>query len=214
MFSNRIQAGQLLAKKLTHFQNARDTLVMAIPNGGVMTGFVVAKALNLPLEVEFIKRMVHPDDATQTIGAVSQYGRSIRPDCGITESYLEVEVARIRKILEEQHNRFMKGREVLEVRGKTIILVDDGIATGQTMRQAIQLIKSKKPEKVIVATPLAPLSAKEELKKQVDEFICLESPDPFEGIKAYYRQFHPVKDITIIRLLKGDTDEIQSHENQ
>jgi len=202
MFSNRIQAGQLLATHLAHYKNDPNALVLAIPRGGVMTGFVVAQKLELPLEIELIKKVGHPNNAEIAIGAVSQHGSVIAPNPGVTASYLEIEIQRIKELLQEQHQMYLGPGKVLSVKGKVIILVDDGIATGHTMELAIQMVKSKLPKRIVVATPVAPATVIAQLSKEVDEVICLESPDPFIAVGASYKHFHPVKDFTVIRLLK------------
>ncbi|MFT6167724.1 MAG: putative phosphoribosyltransferase [Vicingaceae bacterium] len=202
MFANRLQAGELLAKKLFLFKNDRKTIVVAIPNGGVLTAYPIVKALNLPLELQLVKKIPHPDDAKITIGAISLTDTFFNEDCGVTASYFESEANTYKELLVEKYNQFIGRKAVLNLSGKTVILVDDGMQTGSTVELAIQLIKKQHPSKIILAVPISPQKVIDKLKDRVDEVFCLKYFLPEEALSEHYKDFNAVGDSSVVRLLK------------
>lgn len=202
MFENRLQAGQKLADALEHYHGDPSALVLAIPRGGVMTGYVVSKHLEIPLEVELIKKIAHPDNKDFSIGAVSLESGMFSDQSDISTEYLHDEKKKALKELKKRHKLYFGDREIIHLLGKKVILVDDGIATGNTINMAIRLIKTKKPLKIILATPVAPIEVIDNLANMVDEIVCLEKPSKFNAVGEYYRQFHTVNDKTVVRLLQ------------
>jgi predicted phosphoribosyltransferase len=202
MFSNRIEAGELLAKKLILFKNDVKAIVVAVPNGGVMTAYPIVKALNLPLELQLIKKIPHPDQSDLMIGAISLSGTIFNKNCGITEAYFENEARTCEQLLYKKHDQFIGRRAVCKLSQKTVILVDDGIQSGSTIRLAVRLIKKQNPARIILAIPIAPREVIDQLKSSVDEVICLKYSLTADLLKEHYRQFHTVRDSAVIRLLR------------
>jgi len=202
MFQNRLEAGQLLAKKLSFFKKNRKAIVVAIPNGGIMTAYSIAKELELSLEIESVKKIRHPDNFNQVIGAVSTYGIEFDKNSGVTSAFFENDAATYTDLLLSKHDLFLGNRAVHSLTNRTVILVDDGIETGNTLSLAIRLIKTKNPSKIILAVPIAPKAVLDQFKTKVDEVICLQYMLANESLKDHYQQFKKVKDKTVIRLLR------------
>ena len=150
ILTDRIEAGLLLADKLKKYQNS-NTIVLAIPRGGVPIGNVIAKSLHLPLDLILSKKIPHPFNKEFAIGGVSWDETIVDEQSGVPEDYIEKEIVRSRQLLHEKYERYMGNREPLEVMGKNVIVVDDGIATGNTLLACINMLKKKNPLKIIVA---------------------------------------------------------------
>lgn len=202
MFANRLKAGELLAEKLTFFKNDSKAVVVAIPNGGIMTAYPIAQALHLPLELQLVKKIPHPDNPNIIIGAISLHGTIFNENCGVTAAYFENEARAYEGLLNEKYDQFIGRRAVLNLHQKTVILIDDGIQSGSTVRLALHLIKKQKPSRIILAIPIAPKNVMQELQKMVDEVICLKYSLTSELLKEHYNHFHTVRDSAVIRLLK------------
>jgi predicted phosphoribosyltransferase len=202
MFANRLKAGESLAKKLDLFKKDPKAIVVAIPNGGILTAYPIAKTLQLPLEIELIQRVRHPLHLNRTIGAVSIYGSEWDKNSGASAAVFEKEAQSYKELLLAKHHLFLGCRAVLSLQHKTVILVDDGIQTGNTISLAIHLIKKKNPGRIILAIPIAPRKVIDRLRVDVDEIICLKYMLKDELLKTHYSQFKTVKDTTVIRLLR------------
>ena len=178
IFKDRIDAGNRLAKKLLRFKN-EEVVVLAIPMGGLPLGAIIARTLNAPLDVALSKKIGHPYNKEYAIGAVSLENVVLTDAIGVTKSYVEEEIARIRKKLRKSYNLFYQNKSPKNITEKTIIIVDDGIATGNTVFATAELVRQKNPKKVIVSIPVAPKSTIQKLKTNpnVDEVICLEVPE-------------------------------------
>jgi putative phosphoribosyl transferase len=200
ILKDRIEAGLLLAEKLKKYQNS-NTIVLAIPRGGVPVGNVIAKILHLPLDIVLSKKIPHPFNKEFAIGAVSLDATLVEEQSGVPEDYINKEVVRIRKILQEKHELYMGHREPLEVTGKNLIIVDDGIATGNTLLASIAMLRKKNPLKIIVAVPVVPDEVVDIFKQSTDEFVYLMAPKYFRGVGAFYEEFTQVQDDEVIRLL-------------
>ena len=195
MFRNRIEAGYLLAGELLKYKG-NPVVVMAIPRGGLPLGAIVADALQAPLEVALTKKIGHPFNREYAIGAVSRNQVVLSKPEGISQSYIDSETIRLRKKLEERHRLFHRKKSPVALKGKQVIIIDDGVATGNTLRVTIALISVEEPDKIIVAIPVAPPEAEERLSDlpEVDEVICLERPRNFRAVGQFYEDFAAVSD--------------------
>lgn len=183
-------AGELLKYK------GEPLVVMAIPRGGLPLGAIVADALQAPLEVALTKKIGHPFNREYAIGAVSRNQVVLSKPEGISQSYIASETIRLRKKLEERHRLFHRKKNPVPLKGKQVIIIDDGIATGNTLRVTIALISAESPDKIIVAIPVAPPEAVERLRDmaEVAEVICLNTPRNFRAVGQFYEDFAAVSD--------------------
>ena len=200
MFQNRIEAGLLLAAKLRKYKNDPG-IVLAVPRGGVPVAYAVAKELGFPIEVILTKKIGHPVNKEYAIGAASLTDYFIIPHENISEEYIQQEVERIRIRLKEMYKRFMGDREPENLQGKTVIVIDDGIATGNTLMGTVNVLRKSKPGKIIIAVPVASKSAVTKLSSEVDEVIALLIPKEFYGVGAFYEDFEQVSDEEVMLYL-------------
>ena len=205
MFKDRTEAGQELAKKLEQYRS-KDSVVLALPRGGVVVGYEVAKQLKLPLDIITTRKIGHPSSSEYAIGAVDESGMNIlneKETIALNKQWLQEEITKQREEAKRRSILYRKGKKPFDLAGKVVIIVDDGIATGFTMRLAVRVAKKQQPKKVIVAVPVAPPESIHELKEEgADEVIVLEKPEEFMGaVGAHYRAFEQVSDEEVIRLL-------------
>lgn len=205
MFKDRTEAGRILAKKLEAYRG-KNGLVLALPRGGVVLGNEVARALSMPLDVIATRKIGHPSNPEYAIGAVDESGVTVLNEleiASVDKDWLRDEIERQRAEAARRSALYRKQGESLAVGDKTVIIVDDGIATGFTMQLAVKVIKNKHPKKIIVAVPVAPRESVRRLKEEgADEIILLEPPEEFMGaVGAHYRQFEQVNDEEVISLL-------------
>ncbi len=202
-FKNRTSAGILLAKKLRRFKN-KDVVVLAIPRGGLPLGAAVARVLEAPLDVALSKKIGHPYNKEYAIGAISLDSRILSTPIEASEEYIEEETKRIRKVLGHRRDQYYKNSQPQDLKDKVVIIVDDGIATGNTMLATIELVHKMKPLIIIVAIPVAPCSAVEKLKISpfVDEVVCLLTPNNFRAVGQFFDEFSTVTDEEAIRILE------------
>lgn len=205
-FKNRVDAGRQLAEKLADLK-LRGAVIYALPRGGVVVASEIAKALHLPLDLIITRKIGHPNQAEYAIGAVSENGQTIineQATSKVDKKYLEDEIKA--QILEAKRRRkvYLGEKKALPCRNKTAILVDDGIATGLTMKAAIRELKLHyKPEKIIVAVPVIPAETAREFESEGVEVVAVYIPDYFKGaIGSYYGEFNPVSDEEVIRLVR------------
>ena len=177
-------------------------LVLAIPRGGVPVAYAVARELGLPIELILTKKIGHPTNKEYAIGAASLTDYFTIPHENVTEEYIQTEVARIRTRLKEMYKIFMGDQEPVDLEGKTVIIIDDGIATGNTLLGTIQLLRKSKPGKIMIAVPVASSSAIKMLAKEVDEIVVVYVPDQFYGVVAFYEDFEQVTDEEVIYYLE------------
>mgnify|MGYP001598460203 CR=1 FL=1 len=193
MFRDRIEAGLLLAAKLKKYKN--DTgIILAVPRGGVPVAYAVARELGFPIEVILTKKIGHPMNKEYAIGAASLTDYFIVPDNDVSQEYIEQELKRVRKRLKEMYIRFMGDKEPESLKGKTVIVIDDGIATGNTLMGTINVLRKSNPGKIVIGVPVASRSAVEKLSKEVDEVIAVLIPEEFYGVGAFYEDFNEVSD--------------------
>jgi len=204
MFYDRQEAGKKLAEALKKYQNNKEAIILVIPRGGVLVAKEVAKILNLPLDLIIIRKLPMPDEPEAGIGAISETNEIIwqpqakfYPD-EIVEEILEEQQKEVKKRIQV----LRKGKPLPDLTGKTIILIDDGLAMGSTMEAAIKTVYKKAAKKVIVAVPVAGEETVEKIKKLVDEVICLLLPTPFYAVAQAYKNWYDVSDQEVIRVLK------------
>lgn len=202
LFYDRIDAANRLAVLLRRFRSD-DGVVLAIPRGGVPLGRVIADDLNWPLDVILTKKIGHPENPEYAIGAVSLESVVVDPrHSGIPSSYIQEQTEKIRQELKRRQFLFSGKSTLPKVTGKTVILVDDGIATGHTMLASIQLIRNLEPARIVVAVPVSAPEALRKIEDTADECICLLVPDDFFGVGQYYENFEQVDDEEVKRLLR------------
>lgn len=208
LFKDQVSAGRLLAKELVKYKSQDAAIVLAIPRGGVATGYGLAKKLNLPLDVIVSRKIGAPDNPELAIGAVGEtegslwLNKHLVSQLGVSRDYIDSE-AKIQKLEIKRRERvYRKGKKPLNLKNKVVILVDDGIATGATMIAAIREIRNNQPEKVVVAIPVAPPDTVEELKKEADEVIALQTPRLFFAVSQWYQNFKQYSDEEVIKLMQ------------
>jgi len=206
MFTDREDAGNRLAQELGKYRGAKNALILAIPRGGVAIGSALAKALDLPLDVILTKKIGHPADPEYAIGVVNLSSESIDEAAvklhGVPRSYLDGEIRRIRRLLMERYRVYRGGGAPPSLRGKTVIIADDGIATGNTMMAAVRTARKEDAARIVVAAPVGSPAAARRLREMADEVVCLEEPDDFAAIGPCYERFDQVGDDEAIRLLR------------
>ena len=200
ILKDRIEAGLLLSEKLKKYQNS-NTIVLAVPRGGVPVGYVIAKNLHLPLDIVLSKKIGHPNNKEFAIGAVSSDSMILDEHPNIPRKYIDSEIIRLRQLMKHKYELYMGNRKPLDVKGKNIILVDDGIATGNTLLASINMLRKKNPAKIIVATPVIPYENVPVFEKNTDEFVYLIASKYFRGVGGFYEEFNQVEDAEVIELL-------------
>ena len=203
MFKDRIDAGLQLAKKLNSYKDKKHVVVLAIPRGGLPLGAIVSKSLNAKLDVALSKKIGHPFNKEFAIGAVSLNNIIMDDNTEISIGYIEKETKRLREKLQKRHNQYFKNRSPLNLKDKIVIIIDDGIATGNTIRVTAQLIYEQKPEKIVIAIPVAPKLTVQKLRatSYIDEVVCLETPFNFQAVGQFYMNFDQVSDGEAIKIL-------------
>jgi putative phosphoribosyl transferase len=207
IFKNRTDAGQFLAEKLTEYANRQDVVVLALPRGGVPVAYEVAKRLNAPLDVFVVRKLGVPGHEELAMGAIASGSvRVLNPD---VLSQLLIHEAIIDQITEfelielKRRERLYRGnRPPLEVKGKTVIIVDDGLATGSTMRAAVKALRQKQPRKTVVAVPVGARETCDSFKTEVDTMaVCAITPEPFQAVGLWYQDFSQTTDEEVRALL-------------
>lgn len=200
MLKDRIEAGLLLSEKLKKYQSS-NSVVLAVPRGGVPVAAIIAKSLHLPLDIVLSKKIGHPYNKEFAIGAVSMDSMVIDEHPDVSKAYIETEIARLRKLMQEKYEIYMGNRTPLEIKGKNVIIVDDGIATGNTLLVSINMLRKRNPAKIIVAVPVIPFDTVPIFKKNTDEFVYLIASKYFMGVGGFYEDFNQVEDAEVIQLL-------------
>jgi putative phosphoribosyl transferase len=206
-FRDRTEAGKLLASKLSGYANRKDVLVLALPRGGVPVALEVAKELNAPLDIFVVRKLGVPGHEELAMGAIAPGGVCVL-DSGIVQrshvstSHIETIIAKERAELERREKAYRGDAPTADVLGKTIILVDDGLATGSTMRAAVAAIKRGQPAKIVIAVPTAPPSSVNELRTEVDDVVAYITPRLFFGVGEWYKKFNQVSDDEVRALLQ------------
>lgn len=200
-FRNRIEAAGRLLPYLEKYRKD-DGVIMAIPRGSVPMAFHIARHLHFPLDILMAKKIGFPGNSEFAVGSVSLGGRVLDPRLDVDPDYINLETARIRKALSDQYALFSGGQQSVSLKGKTVILVDDGIATGYTLLEAVQTVRSQNPRKIVIAVPVAPLRAVDFFRSRVDEIICLHQPSDFHAVGQFYEDFPQVSDEEVVHLMQ------------
>ena len=200
VFFNRVEAGKALIEKLIAYKG-KPAVVLAVPRGGVETGWAVAKGLELPLDIVLCKKIGHPDNKEFAIGSVNQYGALVREQIDVSPTYVDKEIASIQKLLKKRYSRYIGGNEPIDLKGKTAIIVDDGVATGSTLESSIDAVEIMKPKRIIAAVPVGPPFTIRRLSSKVYEMICLHSPEEFYAVGQFYNRFPQVSTEEVRRIM-------------
>jgi putative phosphoribosyl transferase len=205
-FADRSDGGRLLAERLVRYASRPDVVVLGLPRGGMPVAAEVASALGAPLDVFLVRKLGVPGHEELAMGAIASGGVRVLNDdvvraARISEPELERVAARELETLEAREIAYRGGRPPVEVRDRTAILVDDGLATGATMRAAIGALRDRGAARIVVAVPTAPRETCEALAREVDEVVCATTPEPFTAVGLWYRDFSPVSDDEVRRLL-------------
>ncbi|HEY9761820.1 MAG TPA: phosphoribosyltransferase [Trichocoleus sp.] len=203
---NREDAGHQLAQALLNYNRQPQTIVVALPRGGVPVAAKIADALQLPLDVCLVRKLGVPGQPELAMGAIAAHGvRVLNQDVisrmGISEQAIEQVALTETEELQRRDRTYRHNRPPLNVEGQTVILVDDGVATGSTLRAAIAILRQQQPHRMIVAVPIAPPVTIAELEQEVDKVVCLIQPDPLYSISLWYRNFDQTSDETVCQLL-------------
>lgn len=193
-FADRHEAGQELAQELSDYTDREEVVVLGLPRGGVPVAFEVAKALRVPLDVFVVRKLGAPGNPELAMGAIASGGvrvmnAGVVNRLGVSNEAIERVTEQEREKLNEREEIYRGARPGVDLAGKTVILIDDGLATGATMRAAVSALREHKPEKVVLAVPTAPAETCAEFEKLVDENVCLTTPRPFFGVGGAYRDF-------------------------
>ena len=206
-FADRADAGRRLAAQLAHLKE-RQPVILALPRGGVAVGFEIAQALDAPLDVVLVRKIGVPWQPELALGAVTDGAKpeifidhDLATVLDIPENYVQEETARQLEEIERRRKTYRANGPTVRTVGRTAIVVDDGIATGATMRVALRAARHRKPERLVLAVPIASPETIEEFRKEADEVVCLEMPPALGAIGLYYRDFHQMSDAEVTDLL-------------
>jgi predicted phosphoribosyltransferase len=205
-FNDRIDAGKRLASALENFRG-QNGIVLAIPRGGVVVGYQIADALNLPIDVIIPHKLGAPNNPELAIGAITEDGTTVLDNntinyLAITNQYIQEESERQKKEIARRLKTYRQNLPAPNIAGLHVILVDDGIATGSTMKAALASVKNKNATTTTIAIPVGPPTTIQELKQQTDRVICLYTPDFFQAIGQFYNNFNQTSDQEVITLLQ------------
>jgi len=206
-FRNRVDAGRSLATKLTAYANRHDVIVLALPRGGVPVGFEVAQALRAPLDVFLVRKLGVPGHPELAMGAIANGGVRVLSDdiighLAIPPDAVEEVTSRERIELERRDKMYRGNRPPAVLNDRTVILVDDGLATGATMEAAIRAVRQSEPRRVVVAAPVGAAETCERLATMADEVVCVATPEPFQAVGLWYEHFDQTSDDEVIDLLR------------
>jgi putative phosphoribosyl transferase len=205
-FADRAEGGHRLAEALEHYRRKENTIVVGLPRGGVVTGAAIAGDLELPLDVLIVRKLGVPGHEELAMGAIGPGGIRIINDevvalLRIPAAVIDAETRRAKVELERRERLYRGNQLPLDFTGKTVIVVDDGLATGSTMSAAVAVIRQHKPARIVLAVPVAPRDTLEQFRFVVDELVYLETPEPFQAVGYWYVDFTQVEDEEVIALL-------------
>jgi putative phosphoribosyl transferase len=207
IYRDRIEAGKHLAALLAHYADRDDLLVLALPRGGVPVAYEVARALSAPLDIFLVRKLGVPGYEELAMGAIATGGVRVLNDDVVEQLFIpagmidSVSANELRE-LERRERAYRGNRPEPEVRGKTVILVDDGLATGSTMRAAVAALRQQSPARIIVAVPVSAPQTCDEYRMGVDEIVCATTPEPFYGVGRWYKDFSQTTDEEVRDLLE------------
>ena len=205
-FTDRVDAGKRLASALKNFSGKKG-IVLAIPRGGVVVGYMISKTLNLPLDMIIPRKIGAPDNPELAIGAVAEDGTAILDQnlikyLGVSQEYVKEETERQKQEIKRRLKLYRQDTSYPDLKGLDVIVVDDGIATGSTMKAALTSVKNRGAASITVAVPVGPPSTIDELEKMADRVVCLYTPEFFQAIGEFYKDFSQTSDEEVIRLLQ------------
>lgn len=207
LFRNRLQAGQLLGQELVRqLGDLDDPLVLALPRGGVPVAHGVAQALHAPLDVFIVRKLGVPGQEELAMGAIASgdvlvINDEVVSQLRIPRNAIDTVAAREAQELERRERSYRGNRPPLDVRDRTVIIVDDGLATGSTMRAAVRALQRMDPQQIIIAVPVAASSTCEELRSEANQILCLRTPEPFQAVGLWYQDFTQTTDEEVCDLL-------------
>jgi predicted phosphoribosyltransferase len=205
-FLDRYDAGRRLAGALSRYAEQPDLLILALPRGGVPVAYEVARALHAPLDVFLVRKLGFPGHEELAMGAIATGGVRILDQqliqmYGVPADLIDRVTAAERAEMERRERLYRDGRPPPDVRGRTVILIDDGLATGSTMRAAVEALREEDARKIMVAVPVAPLETCEALREEVDDIVCAVTPEPFRAVGIWYTDFSETTDDEVRELL-------------
>lgn len=205
-FAHRQEAGELLATKLTAYANRSDVLVLALPRGGVPVGFALTYSLHVLLDIFLVRKLGVPGYEELAMGAIASGGvqvlnADVINELRIPSDVIEAVAVREQEEINRRERRYRAGRSAPDIRGRTVILVDDGLATGATMRAAVTAVRYHQPARLVVAVPIAAPETCKELQAEADEVVCVITPEPFYAVGLWYADFTQVTDEEVRDLL-------------
>ncbi len=208
MLKDRDEAGKLLAQQLARLQLTPPLVVLALPRGGVPIAAPIARALHAPLDLLLVRKIGVPWQRELALAAIVDgdppdlvIDTEVQRETGVGRAYIDAETPAELREIERRRAAYLRGRAPLPVTGCTVIVVDDGMATGTTMRAALQALRRRAPAHLVLAVPVAPPDTVHALEREVDRLVCLEQPSPFFAIGAHYRDFHQVSDAEVVAAL-------------
>ena len=215
-FLDRHEAGQRLALKLKAFENRSNVVVLGLPRGGVPVAYEVAKAIDAPMDILIVRKLGLPGHEELAIGAIASGGiRILNEDIvdtlAIPEAIINHVTEREQLELQRREGQYRRNRPPLEVRGRIVILIDDGLATGASMLAAVRAVDSRQPAQVLVAVPAASIQAIHMLQREVDQVIYALAPEPFEGVGKWYEDFSQTTDQEVQLLLEEANRDFQNN---
>ena len=205
LFEDRQDAGRRLAERLEHFRGRPQTIILALPRGGVPVAYEVARALNLPLDIFLVRKLGAPGHEELAMGALTSDGtcvfnQDVIRELGIPQAAIDNAIVRESLELQRREKQYRAGQPPLGIEDQTVILVDDGLATGATMRAAVQALRPL-VRQVIVAVPVAAAATCHELQREANQVICIDTPEHFGAVGAFYRDFSQTTDEEVRALL-------------
>lgn len=207
LFTDRHEAGRQLAKRLLALKG-KQPIVLALPRGGVPVGLEIARALAAPLDLVLVRKIGAPEQEELAVGAIADgphpelvTDTRLVDQLGVTPEYLERARSLALREIDRRRRVYLGDRQPVDVAGRTAIVVDDGVATGATMLAALRVTRRRGPARLVLATPVAPRQALGALRQEVDETVCLHTPDDFFAISQFYDQFPQLRDEEVIALL-------------
>lgn len=209
-FADRDEAGRMLAQRLAAMHLEPPIVVLALPRGGVPIGAEVARVLNAGLDLLLVRKIGAPWQSELAVAAVVDGDRpevvideTMLDMPGVDQEYIEAQTHRELQEIARRRTLYLSGREPLPIGGATVIVVDDGIATGTTVRAALKALRRKGPKRLVLAVPVAPADTCRALRAEVDDLVCLSQPEPFRAIGLHYDDFHQLEDAEVMQALKA-----------